>query len=70
MTLPQPLGHALLDFIDRYIAKPGAAAAAAAVTLDDARPAAEEQGRLDRIVKRGLSLFYSGVMCASLACSP
>jgi hypothetical protein len=39
------------------------------MTLDDARPAAEEDGRLDRIVKRGLS-FYSGWMFASFACSP
>jgi hypothetical protein len=70
MALAQPLRHPLLHFIDRHIAKPGAAAAAAAVTLDDARPAAEEYGRLDRIAKRGLSLFYSGVMWASFACSP
>ena len=45
----QPFGHALLDFVDRHIAEAGAAAAAAAVTLDDARPAAEEHRRLDGV---------------------
>ena len=67
MTLPQPLGDALLDFIDGDIAEARAARAAAAVALGDARPAAEEQGRLDRTAERIRGNGYSGLMPAMRA---